>query len=117
MELTAVFDSVDIAELALIRLREQGISPLAYKIKRTRAFSKDKEIVPEDGVKASFTNSVGGMAQTPVMSLNLWHKPLLSAQKKNAGQEVRLIVTVADSGAVKTRGVLVSNHGRRVRFL
>ena len=116
MELTAVFDSIDSAELALLHLQRQGISPVAYKIKTTRPLVYKTGWSGRD-VRAGFTNNIGGGMQTlqsAMMGLNSQQPEPVPEESR---REVIMNVTVEDSRAVGTHRALVSCHGRRVKYV
>jgi len=120
VEITAVFDSIDTAELALLHLQRQGILPIAYKIKTTRPlFYKKERDAPE--VTAGFTNNIGGGMQSPqgaVMGLNAQAMGSFSEPvPQEARREVIMNVTVEDARAVGAHRALVSCHGRRVKYV
>lgn len=122
MEITAIFDSVDIAECALVQLRYLGIEPKGYKM-RTAPRSVD----PVDGAygfpvalntvntDTAFTAPMmapGPFALTGFSSINLGQN---GSNGDNAARETLLQLEVPDHLAEQAKSALVSNHGRRVR--
>ena len=110
MEITAIFEDVDFAECALVRLREQGLAPLGYKIKATRPLARpsDGGALPQSGFYNSFIN---GMPM-PLNRERAWN----AAGTRAASKEVQLSVFVERDLSGRTYHSLISNHGRKVTY-
>lgn len=107
MEITAIFEDVDSAEQALIRLREQGVDPLGYKIKRLRPLPGQGE-----------SHAVSSVNNPPAFTLSVWNmnESRQTDTRPAAGREVLLSVNVEDASGIRAHRSLVSNHGRRVQY-
>ncbi len=115
MEISALFENVDMAEFALVNLQGLGIFPERYKIRSIHDSEDgaDQRFLPIAGVTGGASavstpiNAVTGMA----------HDNTAFSGGEAPNQEVQLLLTVRDDAADRTRSALISNHGRRVRAL
>ncbi len=119
MEISALFDSVDTAEFALVNLQGLGIFPERYKIRSTHnAEDRDNGFFTIAGAAAN-----GPTAATP-LNMNGGVAVIGTAYDNTAfgggeppNQEAQLVLTVSDAASARTQSALISNHGRRVRAL
>ncbi len=100
MEVRAIFDDADSAEIALVNLRALGIFPNGYKMRALR----DRPGIPQGPM-----NAAGG---------------IISAQNaadttgtEGISREVLLTLDVAEWLAPRAKSALISNHARRVRLV
>jgi hypothetical protein len=122
MDITALFDDADSAELALVNMKTLGIFPVRYKIKalhipentgrRRAVFGNTTGIAGMSGM--GYGNSAGGAGFT-FAGVGYGSNAFFSGEPPNL--EVRLMVTVEDHEAHRTQSALISNHARRVRMM
>ena len=136
MEITAIFDNVDRAEWALVRLREQGLHPKKYRITPLRAagsasgggMTNSRLDLLDEAPLAAMTlgqpmmtadngqpwGALGGAALLPLGGLLNSSAVGESRRHEGSRQEVRLRMICASGSAERIRGILVSNGGRGI---
>ncbi|MDR1669387.1 MAG: hypothetical protein LBR76_05465 [Oscillospiraceae bacterium] len=115
MEISALFDNVDMAESALVRLQALGIFPERYKIRSLYASAGRTD-------SAHIAGGWGGMPASPIYTNAVVSPPYDMVLDNSAfeggeppSQEVQLTLTVGNGIAARTRSALISNYGRQVR--
>lgn len=124
MEITALFDDVDMAEFALVNLQSLGIFPQGYKIRslHTEERGRDTLVPAADG----FTNNLAvnppgavptnlGVAGFALSDTSYGGTAFGGGELPN--REVQLRLTVDDVSAHRAQSALISNHGRRIRIV
>ena len=121
MEITAVFESADMAECAMVRMRELGVDLRLHKMRAAgaRGFSQNP------GKNAGY-----GIAAPPPGAnfygmLDMWAPSVFMRRDYAAadegqyepGGEVTVRLTVPDSQAKRAGSALTGCHGRRVRVI
>ena len=117
MDITAVFDDADSAEIALVNLQALGIFPKAYKMRvlRDRAdggYARG----PEYAGYGAYTSGAPAAQNTGGYNFILSDTPgaaFMGAEPPN--HEVMLTLTVEDAAVPRVKSALISNHARRVR--
>ncbi len=107
--LSAIFESVDVADFALADLRRGGINIEAFKIRPIHA-----PLVSSDHHDSlGFANNLGAFA-APTLVFNSTFMPVKDRHELR-NEEVVMKVTVSDRDAANTQAQLVSANGRRVK--
>jgi hypothetical protein len=119
MDITALFDDVDTAEIALTNLKALGIHPSRYKIKALH-ITEQGERYGNAFAPAAPVNQNG--ANIPVNTgffgtFTVMHGGAAFDTGEAPNREVRLLITVDDREAYRTQSALISNHARRVRLI
>ena len=108
---TAIFDSPDMAELALHQLRSRNIQIFSFHI-QPREDTAQRDIPPAPVIFApAFQNTVGAFTAPAVMPAPLT-APMF---QDTATREVIFTATIPEEEADRVRGMLISAHGRKVR--
>ncbi len=120
MKLTAIFENVDMAEWAIVRLREKGITPKSYKVRHLspqawQGESDDIPVfmpIPTNNSPTSGNGSMNG-SWLPIPFFN----SVNDRPREGYSSEAVLHVNVEDNHAIAAKGILVSNHGRKVEIV
>jgi|GEM_PF-961516 len=125
--ISAVFDSTDMADIARMRLREQGVDIGGYSVRTIEAARQELEMgMVINPYEVSFSNSVDESWSSMNGSYMQRHGGFLyslagSSNEHSMGngssrlQDVRMILSVDDTQMKLAESVITSCHGTKIR--
>ncbi len=123
IEISAIFESPDMADFALRHLRDNQVNLQSYTIQPLRYHPlKRVESEPPILYPAGMFNGLGiggggGIGMTSYTAGPVVHIPHGTHDAEIASKEVVLDAFVSESDVTKARSILISAHGRKVRQL
>ena len=111
--ITAIFDNMDMAELAIRQIRSQNIPVHSFHTRPVRGDHPNQDIPRSPAVfTLAFQNSMGALNAPAFLPTPM---PIPNSRELPDTDEAILVATIPDSEAGKVKNIMINANGRRVR--